>query len=116
MVEDSGELLFACDLTVLKYAFGKNTNMNGVNLRRSTLANFRHSDLMFLSGARKENLVEAYRKCMPLVGVSSFTFITSEIAYPFNLNVDSVLLAHWFFFMLFIILAIGIKKGGCKSL
>lgn len=109
-VDDNGEILFVSDLPALKYAFGKNTSMNCINLRRSSLANSRDSDLIFLRGVRKENLVEAHRKCTPLVGVGSFTM--SKISYPFNLNVDSILLAHWFFNAIYLTCARDKKKGG----
>ena len=59
----------------------------------------------FVSGARSlytirflvvfENLVEAHRKCLLLVGVGSPT--TSGMSYLFNLNIDNTFLAYWFF-------------------
>nr|QWK44482.1 ribosomal protein S2 [Desmarestia aculeata] len=113
IIEDNGEILFVSDLLSLKYAFGKNPNINCINLRRSSLANSRDSDLIFLSGVRKENLVEAHRKCTPLVGVGSFTM--SKISYPFNLNIESTLLAHWFFNSIYTTCDRGNKIRGVKK-
>nr|YP_448641.1 ribosomal protein S2 [Desmarestia viridis]AAS79028.1 ribosomal protein S2 [Desmarestia viridis] len=113
IIEDNGEILFVSDLPALKYAFGKNPNINCINLKRSSLANSGDSDLIFLSGVRKENLVEAHRKCTPLVGVGSFTM--SKIAYPFNLNIDSILLSYWFFNAIYATCDRGNKIKGVKK-
>jgi len=108
IIEDEGEVLFVSELSGLKNAFRQTPNINCINLRRSSLANSRDSDLLIFSGARKENLVEARRKCAPLVGVGGFTM--SKISYPFNLNIDSTIMAYWFFNTIFITCERGNKK------
>lgn len=109
-IKENGEVLFVSESPVLKDAFGQNSSINCINLRRSSLANCSNSDLIFLSGAKKENLVEAHRKCTPLVGVGGFTL--SKISYPFNLNIDSTILYHWFFSAVLVTCDRGRKKSG----
>ncbi len=95
IISSGGEILFVSDSPVLKYAFEKNHNIRCIRWKRMALTKSREVDLLFLSNINPENLVEAHRKCGLLVGVGGSTM--SQISYPFNLNIESTLLAHWFF-------------------
>ncbi|CAM9999285.1 unnamed protein product, partial [Scytosiphon promiscuus] len=55
-------------------------NISYIKWKRSYLAKSKDVDLVFLSDIEKENLVEAHRKGLLLVGVGSPTM--SKVAYP----------------------------------
>ena len=95
IVANEGKVLFISNSIIFKPRFALQGNLNSMKWKRGSLAKSKNADLVFLSGVEKENLVEAHRKCLLLVGVGSSTM--SKIAYPFNLNVTSVLLSDWFF-------------------
>ena len=95
IVADEGKVLFISDSLILESRFSFEANLNYIKWKRGSLAKSKNADLVFLSGVEKENLVEAHRKCLLLVGIGSPTM--SSISYPFNLNIDSYLLSDWFF-------------------
>lgn len=95
IVANEGRVLFVSDSPLLQPRFAKSANLNSIKWKRGYLAKSRYADLVFLTGVGKENLVEAHRKSMLVVGVGSSTM--SNTAYPFNLNIDSPLLSDWFF-------------------
>ena len=92
---NEGKILFIGNKLSMQSRFGENSNINFMSWKRGSIAKSKDADLVFLSGVEKENLVEAHRKCLLLVGVGSPTM--SKISYPFNLNVESPLLSDWFF-------------------
>nr|QWK44596.1 ribosomal protein S2 [Laminaria ephemera] len=94
-----GKILFVSDSPLLKICLSHEPNINYIKWKRSYLAKSKDVDLVFLSGIEKENLVEAHRKCLLLVGVGSPTM--SKVSYPFNLNIESPLLASWFFSLIY---------------
>ena len=108
MIEQDSDILFVNSSPILKYAFDKNINMACVKWKRGVLSKFKGVDLVFLSDIREENLVEAHRECLLLVGVGSST--TSRMSYLFNLNMEDTLLSYWFFNLLTIISHRGKKK------
>ena len=95
IVANEGKVLFISDSLIIQPRFSLETNLNSIKWKRGSLGKSKDADLVFLSGVEKENLVEAHRKCLLVVGVGSSTM--SKIAYPFNLNVNSPLLSDWFF-------------------
>lgn len=95
IVANEGKILFISNSSILQPRFALEANLNTIKWKRGSLAKSKDADLVFLSGVEKENLVEAHRKCLLFVGVGSSTM--SKMAYPFNLNVNSPLLADWFF-------------------
>nr|QWK44787.1 ribosomal protein S2 [Postelsia palmaeformis] len=94
-----GKILFVSDSPLLKICLSHESNISYIKWKRSYLAKSKSVDLVFLSNIEKENLVEAHRKCLLLVGVGSPTM--SKVSYPFNLNLESPLLASWFFSLIY---------------
>nr|YP_009073508.1 ribosomal protein S2 [Scytosiphon lomentaria]AIQ78513.1 ribosomal protein S2 [Scytosiphon lomentaria] len=94
IVASGGKILFVSNSFPLRRRFAKEQNINCIKWKRGSLAKSKDVDLVFLDGVEKENLVEAHRKCLLLVGVGSPTM--SKISYPFNLNLESPLLSDWF--------------------
>nr|WKY97019.1 ribosomal protein S2 [Alaria marginata] len=94
-----GKILFISDSPLLKICLSHDPNISYIKWKRSYLAKSKDADLVFLSDIEKENLVEAHRKCLLLVGVGSPTM--SKVSYPFNLNIESPLLASWFFSLIY---------------
>nr|YP_011008005.1 ribosomal protein S2 [Cutleria multifida]WBP69871.1 ribosomal protein S2 [Cutleria multifida] len=109
IMSTNGNILFVSDSPVFKIVFANNPGVNCIKWKRSALSRFKNMDLVFLSGVNEENLVEAHRKCMLLVGVGSPTM--SKICYPFNLNIESSMLGHWFFSSVYTTCVRGVKKG-----
>nr|YP_011008215.1 ribosomal protein S2 [Halosiphon tomentosus]WBP70116.1 ribosomal protein S2 [Halosiphon tomentosus] len=95
IIGNGGEVLFVSDSPVFKFVFANDPNVGYLKWKRTAIAKSKDVDLVFLSDIETENLVEACRKSMLLVGVGSPTM--SKMSYPFNLNIESTLLAHWFF-------------------
>lgn len=95
IVVNEGKVLLISNSLTLQPRFVSEANINCIKLERGSIGKSKDADLVFLSEIDKENLVEAHRKCLLLVGVGSSTM--SKIAYPFNLNIDSPLLSDWFF-------------------
>ncbi len=95
IVVNEGKVLFISNSPILQPRFVLEANLNCIKWKRGSLAKSKDADLVFLSGIEKENLVEAHRKCLLLVGIGSSTM--SKISYPFNLNINSPLLSDWFF-------------------
>ena len=108
IIGSEGEILFVSDSPVFKSVFAKEAHIDCIKWKRTALSKSKDVDLVFLSNIGKENLVEAHRKCLLLVGVGSPTM--SKISYPFNLNVDSTLLAHWFLGAIYTNCSRGVKK------
>nr|YP_011007900.1 ribosomal protein S2 [Aureophycus aleuticus]WBP69731.1 ribosomal protein S2 [Aureophycus aleuticus] len=94
-----GKILFISDSPLLKICLSQEPNISYIKWKRSYLSKSKDADLVFLSGIEKENLVEAHRKCLLLVGIGSPTM--SKVSYPFNLNIESPLLASWFFSLIY---------------
>lgn len=95
IVANEGKVLLISNSLSLQPRFVLEANINSIKWERGSIAKSKDADLVFLSEVEKENLVEAHRKCLLLVGVGSSTM--SKIAYPFNLNIESPLLSDWFF-------------------
>lgn len=95
IVANEGRVLFVSDLPTLESRFLLDTDLRCTKWKRGSIAKSKDADLVFLSGINEENLVEAYRKCILLVGIGSPTL--SKVAYPYNLNISSALLSDWFF-------------------
>nr|QWK45017.1 ribosomal protein S2 [Lessoniopsis littoralis] len=100
IILSEGKILFISDSPLLKICLSHEPNISYIKWKRSYLAKSKDVDLVFLSDIEKENLVEAHRKCLLLVGVGSPTM--SKVSYPFNLNIESPLLASWFFSLIYI--------------
>jgi len=94
-----GKILFVSDSPLFKICLSHEPNISYIKWKRSYLAKSKYVDLVVLSDIEKENLVEAHRKCLLLIGVGSPTM--SKVSYPFNLNIESPLLAFWFFSLIF---------------
>nr|QWK45055.1 ribosomal protein S2 [Thalassiophyllum clathrus] len=94
-----GKILFVGDSPLLKICLSYEPNISHIKWKRSYLAKSKDADLVFLSDIEKENLVEAHRKCLLLVGVGSPTM--SKVSYPFNLNIESPLISSWFFSLIY---------------
>nr|YP_010127812.1 ribosomal protein S2 [Lessonia flavicans]QPP20339.1 ribosomal protein S2 [Lessonia flavicans] len=97
MVE--GKILFVSDSPLFKICFSHTPNISYIKWKRSYLVKSKDVDLVFLSDIEKENLVEAHRKCLLLVGVGSPTM--SKVSYPVNLNLEAPLIAYWFFSLIY---------------
>lgn len=108
IVANGGKILFISNSFSLCNRFAEDPDMKGIKWKRGSLAKSKDADLVFLDGVEKENLVEAHRKCLLLVGVGSSTM--SKISYPFNLNINSPLLSDWFFGALYTTYLQGKKK------
>nr|YP_009549870.1 ribosomal protein S2 [Cladosiphon okamuranus]AYW52584.1 ribosomal protein S2 [Cladosiphon okamuranus] len=108
IVANEGKVLFISDSPVLHSRFNLGANLNCIKWKRGSLAKSKNADLVFLSGVEKENLVEAHRKCLLLVGIGSSTM--SKISYPFNLNCNSPLLSDWLFGALSISCVRGLRE------
>ena len=113
IVATEGKILFISNSFPLYRRFGKEPDINCIKWKRGTLAKSKEADLVFLDGVEKENLVEAHRKCLLLVGVGSCTM--SKVSYPFNLNIESPLLSDWFFGSIYTSYLQGKKKKNKKS-
>nr|QWK44673.1 ribosomal protein S2 [Lessonia variegata] len=98
MVE--GKILFVSDSPLFKICFSHTANISYIKWKRSYLVKSKDVDLVFLTDIEKENLVEAHRKCLLLVGVGSPTM--SKVSYPVNLNLEAPLIAYWFFSLIYI--------------
>nr|ANS57860.1 ribosomal protein S2 [Pleurocladia lacustris] len=95
IVANEGKILFISDSLPLQSCFSRDPNIDCIKWKRGSILKSKNADLVFLSNINKENMVEAHRKCLLLVGLGSPTM--SKIAYPFNLNLDSSFLSDWFF-------------------
>jgi hypothetical protein len=95
LIGQGGDILFVSYSPILKNVFYNSNSLNYIKWKRGGLSKFKEVDLVFLNDIGKENLVEAHRKCLLLVGVGSPT--TSGTSYLFNLNIDNTFLAYWFF-------------------
>lgn len=95
IVANEGKILFISNSLILQPRFSLEANIHSKKWKRGSLAKSKNADLVFLSGINEENLIEAHRKCLLLVGIGSPTM--SKIAYSFNLNINSSLLSDWFF-------------------
>lgn len=95
LIGQNGDILFVSDSPIFKNVFYKSNSLNYSKWKRGGLSKFKEVDLVFLNDIEKENLVEAHRKCLLLVGVGSPT--TSGMSYLFNFNIDNTFLAYWFF-------------------
>ena len=113
IVANEGKVLFISDSLILQPRFALEANLSSIKWKRGSLAKSKDADLVFLNRVEKENLVEAHRKCLLLVGVGSSTM--SKVAYPFNLNVNSPLLSDWFFGALYITCVQGIRLSKIKK-
>ena len=80
IVANEGKILFISDSLILQSRFALEANLKSIKWKRGSLAKAKDADLVFLSGVEKENLVEAHRKCLLLVGVGSSTM--SRVSYP----------------------------------
>nr|QWK44558.1 ribosomal protein S2 [Ecklonia radicosa] len=96
-----GKILFVSDSPFFKICFFTEVNINYIKWKRGYLAKSKDVDLVVLSDIEKENIVEAHRKCLLLVGVGSFTM--SKVSYPFNLNLESPLLFFWFCSLIYMV-------------
>nr|QWK44365.1 ribosomal protein S2 [Arthrothamnus bifidus] len=108
-----GKILFVSDYPLLKICLSHQPNISYIKWKRSYLAKSKDVDLVFLSDIEKENLVEAHRKCLLLVGVGSPTM--SKVAYPFNLNIESPLLSSWFFSLIYMTCVKGNRMKSTKK-
>ncbi len=95
IVSNKGKVLIISNSVIFQPRYDLENNLNCIKWKRGSLTKSKDADLVFLSEVNTENLVEAHRKCLLLVGVGSPT--TSKISYPFNLNINSPLLSDWFF-------------------
>ena len=116
IIANDGKILFISNSSVLNQRFAKELNVNCIKWKRGSITKSKDADLVFLDGVQKENLVEAHRKCLLLVGVGSSTM--SKISYPFNLNIESPLLSDWFLGLLYTTYVQGkrTKKSSINSL
>lgn len=96
-----GKILFVSDSSFFNICFFTEANINYIKWKRGYLAKSRDVDLVVLSDIEKENIVEAHRKCLLLVGVGSSTM--SKVSYPFNLNLESPLLFFWFCSLIYMV-------------
>nr|YP_011007935.1 ribosomal protein S2 [Chorda asiatica]QWK44403.1 ribosomal protein S2 [Chorda asiatica]WBP69766.1 ribosomal protein S2 [Chorda asiatica] len=95
IIGSDGKILLVSDSPLFKFCSSQDSGISYMKWKRNYLSKSKKADLVLLNDIEKENLVEAHRKCLLLVGVGSPTM--SQIAYPFNLNVESLLLSGWFF-------------------
>nr|YP_011008145.1 ribosomal protein S2 [Egregia menziesii]WBP70046.1 ribosomal protein S2 [Egregia menziesii] len=108
IISSEGKILFVSDSPFFKTCFYHESTINYIKWKRSYLAKSKDVDLVFLTNVEKENLVEAHRKCLLLVGIGSPTM--SKVSYPFNLNIESPLLCFWFFNLIYFACMKGTKK------
>ena len=94
IIANGGKVTFISNSLILHQRFAKEPNLKCIKWKRGSISKSKDADLVFLEGVQKENLVEAHRKCLLLIGVGSPTM--SKISYPFNLNIESPLLSDWF--------------------
>nr|YP_009228472.1 ribosomal protein S2 [Saccharina sculpera]ALI31084.1 ribosomal protein S2 [Saccharina sculpera] len=113
VLKTGGKILFVSDCSLLKICLSHHPNISYIKWKRSYLAKSKDVDLVFLSDIEKENLVEAHRKCLLLVGVGSPTM--SKVAYPFNLNIESPLLSSWFFSLIYMTCVKGNRMKSTKK-
>ena len=113
IIANEGKILFISNSLILQSRFALESNINCIKWKRGSLAKSKDADLVFLDGVEKENLVEAHRKCLLLVGIGSSTM--SKISYPFNLNINSPLLSDWFFGALYATCLEGTRLSKKKS-
>nr|QEQ13306.1 ribosomal protein S2 [Ectocarpus siliculosus] len=95
IIASEGKILFIGNEVSMQSRFKQDSNINFLKCKRGSITKSKDADLVFLTSVEKENLVEAHRKCLLLVGVGSSTM--SKISYPFNLNIESPFLSDWFF-------------------
>nr|WVH38370.1 ribosomal protein S2 [Colpomenia sinuosa] len=116
IIANGGNILFISNSSVLRQRFSKEPNINCIQWKRGSIAKSKNADLVILDGVEKENLIEAHRKCLLLVGIGSSTM--SKISYPFNLNIESPLISDWFLGVLYTTYIQGRrkKKSQIKSL
>lgn len=95
IISSEGKILFIGNEVSMQSRFGQTSDINFIKWKRGSILKSKDADLTFLTSVEKENLVEAHRKCLLLVGVGSPTM--SKISYPFNLNIESPFLSDWFF-------------------
>lgn len=95
IIANRGKILFIGNDVSMQSHFGQDSNINFIKWKRGSITKSKDADLVILTSVEKENLVEAHRKCLLVVGVGSFTM--SKISYPFNLNIESPFLSDWFF-------------------
>ncbi|CAM9133262.1 unnamed protein product [Ectocarpus sp. 13 AM-2016] len=95
IIANEGKILFIGNEISIQSRFRQDSNINFIKWKRSSITKSKNADLVILRNVEKENLVEAHRKCLLVVGVGSFTM--SKISYPFNLNIESPFLSDWFF-------------------
>nr|QWK44902.1 ribosomal protein S2 [Pseudochorda nagaii] len=112
IIANEGKITFVSNSPIFKKCLSLDPQITCIRWERSYLAKSKDADLFFLSDIQKENLVEAHRKGLLLVGVGSPTM--SKIAYPFNLNVRSPLLADWFFSAIYTSCVRGNRMKGKK--
>lgn len=108
IIANGGKILFISNSLILHQRFAKEPNINCIKWKRGSISKSKDADLVFLEGVQKENLVEAHRKCLLLIGVGSPTM--SKISYPFNLNIESPLLSDWFLGLLYTTYVQGNRK------
>ena len=116
VVANGGKILFVSNSLVLHQRFAKEPNINCIKWKRGSIEKLKDADLVFLDGVQKENLVEAHRKCLLLIGIGSSTM--SKISYPFNLNIESSFLSDWFLGLIYTSYMQGkrVKKSSINSL
>nr|YP_009092602.1 ribosomal protein S2 [Colpomenia peregrina]AIR12166.1 ribosomal protein S2 [Colpomenia peregrina] len=116
IISNGGNILFISNSSVLRQRFSKEPNINCIQWKRGSISKSKNADLVILDGVEKENLIEAHRKCLLLVGIGSSTM--SKISYPFNLNIESPLISDWFLGVLYTSYIQGRrkKKSQIKSL
>ena len=110
---NEGKILFVSDSLRLKSRFSLEPNINLIKWKRGSLIQSEDIDLVFLTGVEKENLVEAHRKSLLIVGVGSSTM--SKISYPINLNIESPLLSDWFLGSIYKSFTYGKRKKKSKK-
>ena len=97
LIGQGGDILFVSDSPIiLKNVFYNSNSLNCIKWKRDGLSKFKEVDLVFLNDIGKENLVEAHRKYLLLVGVGSPT-TSGSMSYLFNLNIDNTFLVYWLF-------------------
>nr|QWK44979.1 ribosomal protein S2 [Analipus japonicus] len=113
IIGEGGEVLLIGDSAALHSIYKKEPNINCLRWKRGALSKMKNVDLVVLNNISKENLVETHRKKMLLVGVGGST--TSKMSYPFNVNVESILLSHWFFSIIYTVCGQGIRLKKSKN-
>nr|YP_003288891.1 ribosomal protein S2 [Saccharina japonica]YP_003288929.1 ribosomal protein S2 [Saccharina religiosa]YP_003288967.1 ribosomal protein S2 [Saccharina ochotensis]YP_003289044.1 ribosomal protein S2 [Saccharina diabolica]YP_003289095.1 ribosomal protein S2 [Saccharina longipedalis]YP_004598991.1 ribosomal protein S2 [Saccharina japonica x Saccharina latissima]YP_008145606.1 ribosomal protein S2 [Saccharina longissima]YP_009176246.1 ribosomal protein S2 [Saccharina sp. ye-B]YP_009176589.1 rib len=113
IILSEGKILFVSDYPLLKICLSHQPDISYIKWKRSYLVKSKDVDLVFLSDIEKENLVEAHRKCLLLVGVGSPTM--SKVTYPFNLNIESPLLSSWFFSLIYMTCVKGSRMKSTKK-